>query len=416
MAADVLGNIIGKDQAGPLSRILVDQGLKLFGLEIPESKPNEYLGATISNIITETTDKVSQLPESVLNGDEKTLRPFVKEALFSSIANNVPSSTLNESTKTLRQLPDDMGWVSEKNGYYQRLNKEMQFVLKPEDAAKIYTRRAETLLDILCKYQGWDGKTPVPVVAYVFQSNPLTRLAMIARDYAGGDSSDKKRQIIRLNSDAATMLFKEPSLAGTTGTRSRSSRPRWYYVKLANLDKDQTSQSITQTATTNVNDKIRANELDLRFIQGPNFAYELKVKIFLNEATSDRIKSMVKSVQPTTLYRELETILMKVGKEMISNLLTRLVIPQYAKNEIMSIVFTWILNNIRSKLSPLTDEYITQSAKDDFGATIQINVPLPGDFMTNLNKLTLANVGSFISSLTAIRPDANVNSISGYKI
>ena len=139
-----------------------------------------------------------------------------------------------------------MNWVSEKNGYYQKLNKEFQFVLKPEVAAKIYTRREETLLDNICKYQGWDGKTPVSVVGYVFQSNPLTRLAMIARDYAGGDSSDNKRQIIRLTSTSATMLFNQPTLARPSGIgiRRRYSGIRWYYIKLA--DKIQTVQSPSQ--------------------------------------------------------------------------------------------------------------------------------------------------------------------------
>ena len=50
-----------------------------MGLEIPESAPNHYLGATLSNIIAETTEKVSQLPESIVNGDEVILKSFVNE-------------------------------------------------------------------------------------------------------------------------------------------------------------------------------------------------------------------------------------------------------------------------------------------------------------------------------------------------
>jgi hypothetical protein len=426
MAAGVLGNIIGKDQAGPLSKILVDKGLTLLGLEIPEPTPNQSLGATISNVIAETTDKVSQLPENILNGDEVILRSFVNEALLSSIANNFPPSVLNHSTNTLRELPAGMNWVSEKNGYYQILNKEFQFVLKPEEAAKIYTRRGETLLDNLSKYQGWDGKTPVPVVGYVFQSNPLTRLAMIARDYAGGDSSDKKRQIIRLNTNAATILFKEPALARTRGgIRGRFSGVRWYYIKLANLsNKNQTFQSPTRTilqspaqsTTSVVNENIRANDVQIKFVEGPSSQYQLKVNIYLNEATSERIKSVPKSVQPTSLYKELESILIQVGGKIIGDMLLRLAIPQYAKNQLRSMISRRILDNIRSNLHPLYEEYLTQSAKDEFGVTILIEFGLPGDFMNNLTNLNLANLGSFISKLSEIRQLGSIKSIAGYKL
>jgi hypothetical protein len=426
MAAGLLGKLIGTDQAAPLSKILVDKGLTLLGLEIPEPTPNQYLATTFSNIIAETTDKVSQLPESILNGDEVILRSFVNEALLSSIANNFPPSVLNHSTNTLRELPAGMNWVSEKNGYYQILNKEFQFVLKPEEAAKIYTRRGETLLDNLSKYQGWDGKTPVPVIGYVFQSNPLTRLAMIARDYAGGDSSDKKRQIIRLNPNAATILFKEPTLAMTRGRiRGRFSGVRWYYIKLANSsNKNQTfpspiqstSQSPAQSTTPIVNENIRANDVQIKIVEGPSSQYQLKVNIYLNEATSERIKSVPKSVQPTSLYKELESILIPLGGKTIGDMLVRLAIPQYAKNQIKSMISGRILDYIRSNLHLLNEEYLTQSAKDEFGVTILIEFGLPGDFMKNLTNLNLANIGSFISKLSEIRPLGSIKTIAGYKL
>jgi len=426
MAAGLLGKLIGTDQAAPLSKILVDKGLTLLGLEIPEPTPNQYLGATLTNVIAETTDKVSQLPESILNGDEVILRSFVNEALLSSIANNFPPSVLNHSTNTLRELPAGMNWVSEKNGYYQILNKEFQFVLKPEEAAKIYTRRGETLLDNLSKYQGWDGKTPVPVVGYVFQSNPLTRLAMIARDYAGGDSSDQKRQIIRLNPNAATILFKEPSLAMTRGRmRGGLSGVRWYYIKLANSsNKNQTLtspiqstlQSPAQSETPIVNENIRANDVQIKIVEGPSSQYQLKITIYLNEATSERIKSFQKSVQPTSLYKELESILIQLGGKIIGDMLVRLAIPQYAKNQIKSMISGRILDYIRSNLKLLTEEYLTQSAKDEFGVTIVIEFGLPGDFMKNLTNLNLANIGSFISKLSEIHSLGSIKTIAGYKL
>jgi hypothetical protein len=281
-------------------------------------------------------------------------------------------------------------------------------------------------LDNLSKYQGWDGKTPISVVGYVFQSNPLTRLAMIARDYAGGDSSDKKRQINRLNIDAATILFKEPALAKTRGgMKGRFSGVRWYYIKLANSsNKNQTftspiqstSQFPAQSTTPIVNENIRANDVQIKIVEGPSSQYQLKVNVYLNEATSERIKSVPKSVQPTSLYKELELILISLGGKTIGDMLVRLAIPQYAKNQIISIISRRIIDNIRANLHLLTEEYLTQSAKDEFGVTILFEFGLPGDFMKNLTNLSLPNVGSFISKLTEIRPLTSIKSIAGYKL
>jgi hypothetical protein len=229
-----------------------------------------------------------------------------------------------------------------------------------------------------------------------------------------------------LNTNAATILFKEPALARTRGgIRGRFSGVRWYYIKLANLsNKNQTFQSPTRTilqspaqsTTSVVNENIRANDVQIKFVEGPSSQYQLKVNIYLNEATSERIKSVPKSVQPTSLYKELESILIQVGGKIIGDMLLRLAIPQYAKNQLRSMISRRILDNIRSNLHPLYEEYLTQSAKDEFGVTILIEFGLPGDFMNNLTNLNLANLGSFISKLSEIRQLGSIKSIAGYKL
>ena len=107
---------------------------------------------------------------------------------------------------------------------------------------------------------------------------------------------------------------------------------------------------------------------------------------------------------------------MQVGKKSIEDMLLRLVIPKFAKNEFLSIIFRWILEKIRSSLQALFKEYITQTAKDESEVTILIEFGLPVDFMKNLTNVNLSNLEPFISNLRSIRPSASMKSIAGYKL
>ena len=103
IAAPILKPMV-KEQATPLSRALVDAGLKFVNLETPETiTGDQYLGATVSNILTEATDKITQLPDNILDSQQEILESFIKDALFTSIANNIPSGFLNEQSKILKR-------------------------------------------------------------------------------------------------------------------------------------------------------------------------------------------------------------------------------------------------------------------------------------------------------------------------
>ena len=154
-------------------------------------------------------DKVSQLPTSILDAGEDVLQSFVRDEVFSATANNVPFEVLNDNSMRLNRY-GDADWIL-RNGY-KVWGKKIKMDIDDNLASSIRTRRGETLSDVLHNFQGWDRKTPIPAVIYVFEATPLTRLRMIARDYVGGTSYDKIRQIIRLGPKAATLLIKEPKL------------------------------------------------------------------------------------------------------------------------------------------------------------------------------------------------------------
>ena len=147
----------------------MDAGLRLVHLESAEPVTKEdYLGNTISNIVTETVDKVSQLPTSILDAGEDVLQSFVRDEVFSATANNVPFEVLNDNSMRLRQVPGDADWIL-RNGY-KVWGKKIKMDIDDNLASSIRTRRGETLSDVLHNFQGWDCKTPIPAVIYVFEA------------------------------------------------------------------------------------------------------------------------------------------------------------------------------------------------------------------------------------------------------
>ena len=206
LAAKILDPLVGKDLSGPLSKVATDVGLRMLTLEAPETVTGrESIAHMVTNIIGETVERVAELPESILEGEEEVLQSFMQEAVVESIENNVPRETLKTRSILRRRLPFRANWVHRNKGRYKALSMVYKLTLDPTVARRIRTgRHGETLLDVLRKYQSWDGKTSVPVTIRIFENVIGTRLSMIARKYVGGSGPNSVRQIIPLTRTAAT--------------------------------------------------------------------------------------------------------------------------------------------------------------------------------------------------------------------
>lgn len=407
LVAKILEPLVSKDQATPLSRAIVDAGLRMVNLETydPVSK-EQYLGSTVANIVTETVDRIAQLPSNMLEADDdEVLQSFVQEALLESIADNVNYEVLNEATARLRELPETANWIPMNNGKYKVLSKKYQIVIDPKMASSIRTsRRAETLADVLRNYQDWDGRT-APAIVSVFEAVPLTRLSMIARDYIGGASRKQIKQVIPLSRRAAILLLKEPQLAIRNRTQNSISGMRFYYVKLGDLKGVPSSVTVADSSTRN-------NDLDLRFVP-PD---KLEVRLYLNEPTSQRIKGITDVTQAAELYKELEFLILPTGQKMLTDLLLRLKVPSFVTKAVLSQILSWIIKNLKSKLSSIVKELSQEVDKPESGVSISIIISLPQDFLLSLPNLSVEKVGEFISKLYTIEPSANIQVTSGYKL
>jgi hypothetical protein len=403
IATPIIEKIVGKNQAFPLSKALVDAGLKLVKLETQESPTeDQYLGAIVSNIIAETTDRISSLPEAVVNSNEDVIRSFVKDAFNSSIANNIHSSILNDKSLVTRQLPPSANWIWRNNCRYKLLSSVYDIIIDPPLASKIYTnKRAETLLDVLCKYQGWDGVIPSRAKVYVFEATPFTRLGMIAEDYLGGTSYDKTRQIISLGPHAADLLLKDPLL--TSGDYFPM---RYYYVKLQN-----TGQGF-QPINSLSNSRQRNSDVDIRLINPEDF----ETRFYLNRGTTERIKNSALDLKPAIIYKELVFSLLPVAKKMLSNLLLKLNLSSSVTNVIKTEIINWIIDGFVPRLTEIAKNFQSGTNSLVEGVTIVIRMKLPSNFFQTIMKLDVNRLGEFLLNLRNLTPAARVESLYGYHL
>ena len=406
MVARVLEPIIGKNQQ-PLSRYLVDKGLTLIKLETSEEMTKEqYLGATAANIVTEATDRILQLPNSILEAREDVLESFVKEAVLSSTANNVPSEVLNEDSLLLRQIPQDTSWGLIAKGKCKKLSKIYPITLNRKLAVTIHTgSRGKTVMD-LARAQGWDGIHPIPIAIHIFEATPFTRLSMIAKNVFGSIGPDKIRQVAWLSPEAATRLINDSRLA----TDQRRLRPgsiaglRFYVLEIKEPQNSRGSSLYI--------DKERPNDVNIRLISPK----KVEVKLFFNNTTYKGIRNLASTIQGVELYKEIEFILLPITKKILEDFLTSLRIPFFAIKEIIARIQIWILMHLKSNLPKLVNDFLVEGSKDGSGTTITIHLDLPTDFLSNLTNLTTDKLGEFISELSKTIPSAEIKLVSGYNL
>jgi hypothetical protein len=412
LVARLLQRVVEKNAATPLSKALVDAGLRIVNLEVPEPVTKEqYLASIATNIVTETVDRVSRLPVTILDGEDEVVQSFIQDAILRSTVNNVPSPLLNEVFIADRELPAELTWIPRNDGKYKVLSKKYTITLDPSMAASLRTwKRGEKLVDLLRKYQGWDGKTPVQAVVHIFEATPATRISMMAKDYLGGFSRRQTRQIIPLGRNAATLLFKEPRLATPRPSRGVMAGRRFYLVQITKEPSTTGSMPVAQSSSVSGYTAEQPNNIDLKLVS-PN---SLELKVYLNESTAQRIKRLGGNMVAVELYKEIESLVLPTGSNKMNALISAFNIPRAATKEIVSLLVGWIAKNLKTNLAGIVARFSEVTERPEQGVTIAINVELPSEFSTQIATLNSGTIGAFVSKFLSASPKVKVDIAPGY--
>jgi len=222
---------VGPQYASPLSRAIVDAGLRLLQLETTSEDESRAAASAVTATVEETVRRVAAAPDYVLDNQE-LLEGFALEAFEQAAAANLPP-VLPEDT--YRKRPDlgearKLGgvWVMMPRGRRKRFKKYSRRIpirLMPHKVAALETFEGIPVEEFLEEQLGVAPGEEVEAFVHLYEAIPGTRLSDIARqeeNTPGLGTADGRDQLHPLTREAAALLLGEPELGRDADQRYTS--------------------------------------------------------------------------------------------------------------------------------------------------------------------------------------------------
>ncbi|MCX4564232.1 hypothetical protein [Streptomyces sp. 2-1] len=248
----LIGRFVGKTAAQPLSRALVEAGLRLVQLEVTPQDEQRATATAVAAVVEDTVRKVGALPERIL-AQEALLEGFVLEAFEQAAAGSLPQILTEETYLGRPELRQDLtlrgAWVALPLRGVKRYRKytRMPWInLSPYQVAHIRTFRGLPLDSVLHQRLGLPPGSELRARVHLYEVLPGTSVAAIAQGdhgvpgLAGLDGSGRT-QLHPLTPEAAGLLLGEPALGVATDPRHLASPrllgvgQRLYHLEVANV-------------------------------------------------------------------------------------------------------------------------------------------------------------------------------------
>jgi hypothetical protein len=226
----LIAKLVGPAQAPALSRAIVDAGLRMLKMEMPESEMPRVGASAVAATVEETIGRVAALPDFVLDNQE-LLEGFALEAFEYAAAANLPALF---PQAVYRQRPElleggvNCAWVLlplRGRKRYKRCTQVFKVRVSPHMATEVESFEGAVLSDYLRDQLGVAEGDEVEAELSLYETLPGTSLADIAhgeRERFGSGLSDEANaeQLHPLTPRAAAVMLGKPGLgrAWTAGT------------------------------------------------------------------------------------------------------------------------------------------------------------------------------------------------------
>jgi hypothetical protein len=222
LLAKLISKLVGPEQAAPLSRAIVDAGLKLLSLEMSDQEKSRLAASAVATTVEETVNRVASLPDHILESQE-LLEGFALEAFEQAAAANLPA-VLSEAT--YRQRPElleagvNAAWILlplRGRKRYKRCTRVFKVNITPHIAEEVESFEGVPLSDYLQDQLGLPEGAEVEAEVHLYEAIPGTTVADIARSESetlGLGTSDEATvsQLHPLTQEAASALLGKPGL------------------------------------------------------------------------------------------------------------------------------------------------------------------------------------------------------------
>jgi hypothetical protein len=215
--AGLIAKLVGPQVAEPLSRAIVDAGLRLISFETTPEQEARAAGSAMAATVEETIQRVTTLPDEVLE-DRELLEASLQEVFEEALASNFPSPRLKPQ---LRQSSSPGTWVmmpvASPRKAYKKYTVIFDKTIPPHTLARVKSFGGVPLASILRDQYGLDPKKEHRARIHLYEAISGTRLGRItARERnvrgLGSATASARTQMHPLTPEAAGALLGDPGL------------------------------------------------------------------------------------------------------------------------------------------------------------------------------------------------------------
>jgi hypothetical protein len=244
--AKFLGKLIlkfvGPQYAPPLSKAIVDAGLRLLQLETTVQGESRAAASAVASTVEETVRRVAALPEYVLDNQE-LLEGAALEAFEQAAANNLPPVLSEDTYRSRPELREHRRgfWYRTGRRYKKRVGPKIMARISPHKVASLETFDGSTVGEALEEQYAIAPGEEMEAEVHLYEAMPGMRLADIVRGeeiIATESGEEGLNQLHPLTREAAALLMDEPEVGrdagpGETGDPTAPQvGQRFYYLEI----------------------------------------------------------------------------------------------------------------------------------------------------------------------------------------
>lgn len=224
LVARLIQRVVGRTHARPLSRAIVDAGLRLINLEATAEDEALASGDAVAATVEDTVRRVTAAPDAVLD-DEALLEGLVIEAFEQAARENLPNRLLTEEAyearPDLRETAEARGmWLRlplRGSKRYKKYTGVFNVSISPYTARTLSTFGGKPLAGFLNDQLALPGGRSVQARVHLYEVMPGSLPGLIARHERGVAGMNvpaavAAMQLHPLTPEAAGMLLQEPGL------------------------------------------------------------------------------------------------------------------------------------------------------------------------------------------------------------
>lgn len=221
LVGKLIHGFVGPQYTPPLSRAIVDAGLRLLQMEATAEDESRAAASAVAATVEDTARRVAALPEYILD-DQELLEGFALEAFEQAAAANLPPLL---SEEVYRKRPD-LGEARKLQGIwmmmppgkrkrYKKFSRRIRTRFTPHKVTSLETFEGLPVEGFLEEQHGIAPGEEMEAVVHLFETLPGTRLSDILRQeetIARFDGENCHAMIHPLTREAAALLLGEPEL------------------------------------------------------------------------------------------------------------------------------------------------------------------------------------------------------------